>query len=325
MKKLFLIVVVLVLVSGCKKSTVEYIGNWIKRSDFEGVPRGSAVSFVIGDKVYFGTGFNSGQDSEYLKDFWMYDNARDFWTRLTDFPGEPRIGAVAFTINGKGYMGLGYNGKVKLKDFWEFNPATNVWTQKADFGGTARYGAVGFALGNKGYMGTGYDDNDNRDFYSYDPATNAWTQIASMGGSKRQYSVAFTINEKAYVTTGINNGVNLTDLWQFDPTTNTWTQKADIDYDTSWTIVRSGGTAFTLGTKSYVGLGYNSGVRKDFWEYDPLLDTWTNKTDFEGSSRQNASSFVINNRAFIIGGQSSSYFFDDIWELMPFEAVVTTD
>ena len=94
-------VMVLVLFLGCKKSTVEYIGNWIKRSDFEGIPRGSAVSFVLGDKVYFGTGFNSGQDIEYLKDFWMYDMSRDFWTKLTDFPGEPRIGAVAFTINGK--------------------------------------------------------------------------------------------------------------------------------------------------------------------------------------------------------------------------------
>lgn len=325
MKKLFLMVMVLVLFLGCKKSTVEYIGNWIKRSDFEGIPRGSAVSFVLGDKVYFGTGFNSGQDTEYLKDFWMYDMTRDYWTKLTDFPGEPRIGAVAFTINGKAYVGLGYNGKVKLKDFWEFNPTTNLWTQKADFLGSARYGAVAFSLGNKGYAGTGYDDNDNRDFYSYDPTTNTWTQIASMGGSKRQYGVAFTINEKAYVTTGINNGTNQTDLWMFDPTTGAWTQKAAINYDTSWTIVRSSGTAFTLGSKCYVGLGYNSGVRKDFWEYDPALDTWTNKTDFEGSARQNASSFVINNRAFIIGGQSSSYFFDDIWELKPYDAVDDTD
>ena len=316
---------ILVIFLGCKKSTVEYIGNWIKRSDFEGVPRGNGVTFVLGDKVYFGTGFNSGQDAEYLKDFWVYSTASDFWTKLADFPGEPRVGAVAFTINGKGYMGLGYNGKIKLKDFWEFNPTTNLWTQKADFGGTARYGAIGFALGNKGYMGTGYDDNDTRDFWQYDPTTNAWTQIASMGGSKRQYGAVFTINEKAYVCTGINNGTLQTDLWMFDPTTNTWTEKNKINATTSWTIIRSNGTAFTLGTKGYVCLGYNSGVRQDCWEYDPTLDTWTNKTNFEGTARQNASSYVVNNRAFVIAGQSSSYFFDDIWELKPFDALNTDD
>jgi N-acetylneuraminic acid mutarotase len=325
MKKLFLAVMLLSCFTGCEKSTTEYIGNWIKRSDFEGIPRGSAVSFVLGDKVYFGTGFNSGQDSEYLKDFWMYDMSRDFWTKLTDFPGEPRIGAVAITINGKAYLGLGYNGKVKLKDFWEFDPSTAAWTRKADFGGSARYGAVGFGIGNKGYMGTGYDDNDTRDFWEYNPNSNQWTQIASMGGSKRQYSVSFTFNEKAYVCTGINNGVSLTDLWQFDPSTGSWTQKTDIDNDDAWTIIRSSGTAFTLGSKCYVGLGYSSGVRSDFWEYDPALDTWTDKTNFEGSARQNASAFVINNRAFIIGGQSSSYFFDDIWEFLPFDAVDTDD
>lgn len=325
MKKLFMLVVVLVLFIGCKKSTIDYLGNWIKKSDFEGIPRGNAVSFVLGDKVYLGTGYNSSQDAEYLKDFWMYDTTRDFWTKLPDFPGEPRIGGVAFTINGKGYLGIGYNGKVKLKDFWEFDPATNVWTRKADFGGTARYGAVGFALGNKGYLGTGYDDNDNRDFWEYNPTTNQWTQIASMGGAKRKDAVAFVINEKAYVCTGSNNGANQTDLWQFDTNTGTWIQKNDIDKNSDWTIVRSNATAFTLGSKSYVCLGYNSGVRSDVWEYDPSGDTWTKKSDFEGTARQDANSFVYNNRAFVIAGHSSSYYFDDIWEFKPFDEKNTDD
>lgn len=319
MKKLFIMVMVLVLFIGCKKDTTEYLGNWIKESDFEGIPRGNAVSFVLGDKVYIGTGYNSNEDVEYLKDFWMYDTTRDFWTKLADFPGEPRIGGVAFTINGKGYLGIGYNGKVKLKDFWEFDPTTNLWTRKADFGGSARYGAVGFALGNKGYLGTGYDDNDNRDFWEYNPATNQWNQIASLGGAKRKDAVAFVINEKAYVCTGSNNGSNQTDLWQFDPTTSVWTQKKDIDENTDWTIVRSNGCAFTLSTKSYVCLGYNSGTRNDVWEYDPSGDTWTKKTDFEGSARQDAVSYVYNNRVFIATGRSSSYYFDDIWEFRPFD------
>jgi len=325
MKKLFFVVMVLVLSLSCKKNSTVSIGNWLIRSSFEGIPRGNAASFVLGDKVYLGTGFNGNQTDEYLKDFWMWDTSRDFWTKLSDFPGEPRIGGVAFTINGKGYLGIGYNGKEKLKDFWEFDPATNLWTRKADFGGSARYGAVGFSLGNKGYLGTGFDNNDNRDFWQYDPSTNQWSQIASMGGEKRENAVAFTINGKAYVCTGVNNGVNLIDLWQFDPGNGAWTEKNKINVNTAWTVVRANGCAFTLGTKSYVGFGYNSGVRNDIWEYDPVGDTWTIKTPFEGSARQDAVSIVVNNRAYIATGRSGSAFFDDVWEFKPSDAMVVGD
>ncbi len=337
MKKLFLVVIVLVLFLGCKKSSTAYIGNWMSASSFEGIARGNATSFVIGDKVYLGMGYNSAQTNTslnyYLQDFWMWNTTGDFWTRLTDFPGQPRIGAVSFVINGKGYMGCGYNGSTSLKDFWEFNPATNSWTQKADFAaGTSsndesRYGGVGFSLGNFGYVGTGkgIDGNNRRDFYQYDPASDKWTQIASMGGDGRMGAVAFTYNGKGYVTTGASNGLNLVDLWMFDPASLTWTQKAKINVNTSWTISRADGAGFVLGSKAYVCLGYNSGVRNDCWEYDFEGDTWTKKTDFEGSARQNAVSIVVNSKAYIATGRSGNAFFNDVWLWKPSDAMVTGD
>ena len=328
MKKLFLVMIVLVLLLGCKKSTT-YIGDWLLRSAFEGIPRGNATSFVIGTNVYLGMGFNSAQTNTalnyYLQDFWMWDTQKDFWTRLPDFPGQPRIGAVSFVLNGKGYMGVGYNGTDKLNDFWEFDPATNLWTQKANFMGTPRYGSVGFALNNLGYIGTGYDNNDNRDFYQYDPVADQWTQIASMGGEKREGAVAFTYNGKAYVTTGTDNGLDLLDIWVFDPTTDTWTEKNKLNLNSAYTIPRADGSAFVLGSKAYVCLGYNSGVRVDCWEYDFAADNWTRKTDFEGSARQDAVSITFNNRAFIATGRSGNAFYDDIWELHPFDAMVVGD
>lgn len=325
MKKLFFVMMVFILFMGCKKESTTYEGNWIKQSDFEGLKRGNAVSFVLGDKVYFGLGYNSNEDEEYLKDFWVYDSGRDFWTRLSDFPGEARGGAVSFTINGKGYVGIGYNGKEKLKDFWEFDPSTNTWTRMADFAGSARYAAVGFALGNKGYLGTGFDDSECRDFWQFEPSANLWSQIASVGGSKRQDAVTFSIDGKAYVFGGTNNGSYLKDLWQFDPETGAWTQKGDLDEDTDWTIARSSGCNFTLGGRGYVGLGYYSGTRNDFWEYNPTGDTWIKKTDFEGTGRQNTVSFVVNNRAYVALGKSGSYFFDDVWEFRPFDEADVDD
>ncbi len=317
MKKLLLILMVGLFFVACSSEEDEDLGNWIKQSDFEGIPRSNAVSFVLNNKVFVGSGYNVDEDNEYLTDFWMYDPGNDFWVKIADFPGSGRTGAIAFEANGKAYIGTGYNGKEKLKDFWEYDPSTNVWTRKADFGGSARYGAVAFSLNDKGYVGTGYDGNDNRDFWIYDPATDQWSQTVSMGGSKRKNAAAFVIDGKAYVCTGINNGVYQTDLWQFDPTTAAWTQKVDLNEEDDWSITRSQAAAFTLNGKAYVGLGEYSGVRSDIWEYDPSQDTWTSKTDFEGSSRQESVAYVINNKAYIGLGRSGSYYFDDVWEFRP--------
>lgn len=56
-----------------------------------------------------------------------------------------RYGAVSFSINGKGYIGTGYNN-VPKNDFWEFDPATNSLTQKANFGGVQDLKPVGSVL-----------------------------------------------------------------------------------------------------------------------------------------------------------------------------------
>jgi len=320
MNKLFSILILFFVLFACSKDDTENAGNWVKQSDFEGVARSSAVSFVIDNTVYVGLGFNVDQDIEYLSDFWQYNSTGDYWKKVADFPGGGRIGAFAFTVNGKAYVGTGYNGKEKLKDVYEYDPKTNVWTKKADFGGSARYGTVGFSIGSNGYVGTGYDGSETRDFWIYNPTSDLWTQTVSMGGSKRRDAVSFIIDGKAYVGTGIANGVYQTDLWLFDPVAVTWTQKAALNYDDSWTIIRRYAVAFTLNNKGYVTLGEYSGVRNDIWEYDPVLDTWDSKTAFESSSRQEAITFNINNKAYVGLGRSSSYYFDDIWEFRPLDA-----
>lgn len=319
MKRLLFILMVGLAFGSCQKSSDDDLGNWISESDFEGIPRSSAVSFVIDNNVYIGTGYNVNEDDEYMNDFWKYDPTTDSWTKIASFPGVGRTGAVSFVIDGKAYVGTGYSGKIKLKDFYMYDPTSDTWTSVADFGGSARYGAVAFGIGAYGYVGTGFDDNNLRDFYKFDPTSGTWTQIVSIGGSKRVNAATFTINNIAYVCTGVNNGIYQTDLWAFDPATETWTQKKDLDEDDSWTITRSHAVGFNLNNKGYIGLGYNSGVRSDIWEYDPTLDTWDSKTDFEGSARQEAVAFVTSKGAFIGLGHSGNYYFDDIWQFKPNE------
>ncbi|GAC1452862.1 MAG: kelch repeat-containing protein [Chitinophagaceae bacterium] len=311
------------LLYACTKNTnpsSNLLGNWISRSDFDGVARSEAISFVIGDTAYIGTGFDGNLR---LNDLWKYDVNNNYWIQRATFPGDARSSAVGFSTSTKGYISTGYNGLVKLKDTYEFNPAKNTWAKKADFGGTARVDAVGFGINDKGYVTTGNDGNDLKDFWMYDPAADTWTQKVSLGGSKREAAVAFVYKNQGYVVTGINNGQTVNDFWMYDPTTDKWAEKRFISnvstdtYDDSYNIVRSNATAFVLDAKAYVCTGENGSILKTVWEYDFAGDLWVQKTDWEGLERTGAVSFAVKNRGFLVTGRNSTYRFDDMREFKP--------
>lgn len=300
----------------------ELVGNWIKKSAFDGPARSSATSFVIGDYAYIATGYTG---DEYLKDLWAYNSNGDYWEQKADFTGTGRSSASSFVLNDKGYVGLGYDGTNKLKDFYQYDPIGNTWTQKTDFAGTARYGAVGFQVGGKAYFGTGYDGNYLKDFYQYNDTNNAWTLVSGFSGNKRRNATVFVINDKAYLGTGVNNSVNQEDFWEFNPSTEVWTRLRDIDQDDdddySWNndyaITRSNASSFSLN-----GLGYVVGGEgiKTVWEYNPSTDLWVERTALEGAARTDAVGFAINNRGFLMLGRIGSTYFDDAWEFKPLEA-----
>ena len=57
----------------------------------------------------------------------------------------------------------------------------------------------------------------------------------------------------------------------------TWTQKANFPF------IREGAVSFSIGTLGYLGTGEQGSVyKKDFWEYNPSTNAWTQKADFGG-------------------------------------------
>jgi len=239
-------------------------------------------------------------------------HAQNTWTQKANFGGDPRSNAIAFSINGKGYVGTGYDYIEVKKDFWEYDPTSNSWSQKADFAGGKRLYAVGFSINDKGYVGTGSTITSLcKDFWEYDPESNTWLQRADFGGGARANAVGFGIGDKGYL--GTAGGYN--DFWEYDPSIDAWTQKSNFGGDTRWQA-----TGFSVGNKGYIGVGvYNNTVFKDFWEYDPSTDTWTKKADFGGASRYNATGFSIGNKGYIGTGNSGTFpaYFSDFWEYDP--------
>jgi hypothetical protein len=296
----------------CHSTSIPYSqsGNWVTMSQLNGPARSEAVSFVIDNLAYIGTGWD-GLNTRFT-DFWKYDPVQNTWSQVTSMPDSTaRSSAVGFAAAGKGYVGTGYNGFNYLSDFYEYDPATGNWTRKADYAGSARYEAVAFGLGDQGYVGTGFDgSNALKDFYQYNPAADTWTDIG-FSGNKRYGAVTFTYHNKAYLVTGVNSGVMQVDFWVFDPASDTakWAQLRNISntstdsYDDAYTtIVRWNGSAFvgTSGGKpyAYISTGENISSNLTTWQYwfpdgSSSGDTWAEKSPFEGPPTTGAVGFTL--------------------------------
>lgn len=155
----FALLAVFFIANGCSKDTdssSDLTGNWKVSSEFEGVGRTEAVSFTVGDMVYIGLGYNGTvgyTGSERLNDFWAFQKTSGTWKRVASFPGAARNNAVAFVVDGIGYVGTGFDGTQRLSDFWAYNPTTDSWSEVADladFGGVARKAQWLFLSGIKG-------------------------------------------------------------------------------------------------------------------------------------------------------------------------------
>jgi len=343
MKNLLLISSFITLaLSSCTSSSSYTQGVWKQRSDFDGVARTEASSFMINGDGYICCGYNGKK--ERLNDLWRYNVSTDSWTQRASLPdaASKRNAAVGFSVNGKGYITTGYNGTSYLKDTWQYDPDSNTWTQKADFAGSARYYALSFAIGDYGYVGTGYDDNYLKDFYRYDPTNDQWvimdgtTGMNGFGGKKRRGGTAFVINNVAYIVCGVNNGSYCDDLWKFDPSTGQWTQLRDIannntdeTYDDDYAgIARERAVSFVIDGKAYLVTGTTGSVKTDYWIYDPTTDLWSGDSDddytpfYESgkrSSRYGAVAFSTGTRGFVVTGGTSSEYYDDMFELLPYE------
>src|SRR5205823_10618643 len=60
---------------------------------------------------------------------------------------------------------------------------------------------------------------------------------------------------------------------------------------------------FSIGSKGYVGTGAHDGPKRDFWEYDPSTNVWTQKADFGGLPRLAAVGFSIGSKGYLGTGQ----------------------
>jgi N-acetylneuraminic acid mutarotase len=232
----------------------------------QGLERNVAMSFAIGNKAYIVGGQGS---NPFFSDVWEWDAVTDTWSQKQTFAGGGRRAGIGFAVNNKGYVGLGQSSTGLKNDLWEYNPTTNQWIAKANFPGTARRFPACFVIGSTAYVGTGDDGAFTSDMYAFDPATNQWTAKAPFTGTPRYSTVSFSLFGKGYIGLGYDNTLqNTDDIWEYNPATNAWIFKDNFPGSK-----RANATAVvTPNNKCYIGLGYDTLLRDDWWEFDPLID-----------------------------------------------------
>ncbi len=237
------------------------------------------------------------------------------WTQKANIPCSGRCDLASFSIEQKGYFGCGTdtNGKMN-NDLWEWNQVTNSWLSKVSLPGLPRRSPISFSIEKKGYICVGIDSTNNGtpEVWEWDQNSNTWSQKSDFPGPCRGLAVGFSIGSKGYIGTGSGEIGYLKDFWEYDQATDTWTQKADFGGS-----ARYDAQGFSIGNKGYIGGGISDigppFLQIDFWEYDPLTDTWTQKANLP-EYRCNAAGFSIGNNGYFCAGVNDVSQLNDLIE-----------
>ncbi|WP_053991578.1 kelch repeat-containing protein [Mangrovimonas sp. TPBH4] len=145
--------------------------TWTLQTGFGGEKRREASTFKIDNTVYLGTGVSNGL---FQTDFWAFDLDTETWTQLEDLDEDDdysivRNNGVGFSMNGKGYFGLGVYSSYVDNAIWEYDPLSDSWEEKGDFEGVARQGSIAFSNGSRAFVALGKTGSlyldDNYEFF----------------------------------------------------------------------------------------------------------------------------------------------------------------
>ena len=234
------------------------------------------------------------------------------WVNRPNLPSTSRTAVGSFSIGAKGYFIGGETASAtNLVDTWEYNTETNSWTQKANYPGVGTQKGVAFSINGIGYYGFGTAGGQ---LYSYNPQSNTWTQKATCTIPSISFwsTTYFVIGTKAYFLDQNKK------FFYYDSVTDSWALLSDFIG-----VKRVTGVGFSINNKGYICTGLNATsagntMLNDLWEYNPLNNTWTQKTALPAAGRYASFGFSFNNKGYVLGGETNnSTMTNQFWEYNP--------
>jgi len=225
---------------------------------------------IIGDTLVMACGFCSGRTEPHKQDryprgflsaTWGLDlNARQKgWERLPDYPGTPRQGLGAITLDNAIYFwgGFNYTAPFCYTEGYRLGRHDGKWIWQALPEFPWRVGAVGLCPIGTTIYAFGGADYDEKRFYTNSDRTGknerqgarllvidtkdlkaGWKRLPDCPGTPRFYGATAGVGGKIYVIGGatgerIENGKNLgygtvVDNWSYDPAAGQWRRLRDL-------------------------------------------------------------------------------------------------
>ena len=148
-----------------------------------------------------------------------------------------------------------------------------------------------------------------------------WEIRDSIKGAPRAGMATFVLGNRGYAVGGIKEDGSTRKMYSYSKPQNDWDDELSLGGLTGGGLERNLACGFALNGKGYVclGEGLGSAFMNDLWEYDKANQTWTQKADFIGTPRRGASSFVINNIAYVGTGEDQQGLCSDFYAYSPFE------
>lgn len=147
--------------------------------------------------------------------------------------------------------------------------------------------------------------NGKDNFWHYDPVENNWFKNRDCPAPTRSWPFSAQTATKAYVGLGeTEQGDRYRDIWEYDTQTDIWRFKADFPEPG-----RSFTTGFTINGTIYMAFGKSDmGDHNDIWRFDPdegIAGTWQHVLDCDCTPRSDAHAFVLDGKAYLLGGSSA--------------------
>lgn len=330
--------------------------DWTQLSDFDGKARRNAFAFTIQDKVYLGGSSRSEYKDFWIFDSsletWSQIGDVPF-ASVYDLPTFV-IDEKAYVVSNE----LGSEFTERKTHLWQFDPQNNTWRRKANFPGKERSGAVDFAIKNTIYFGFGSPSGVIDDFWKYElnaegvaaprnlridkfsdsEITISWDDVSDNESSfVVELSTDFKsfheqVRTEANVTSFSHSEIvsNSTYVWRvkavnetaesdyteivYDNTGPNWARRANFPNESS-----TGSPVFSTDDKAYfLDSSDNDQKSRNLWEYDPIADVWTQKSNFYGTPRHNATTFAVQGKGYIVGGDVGFIdYVKDVWQYDP--------
>jgi N-acetylneuraminic acid mutarotase len=242
--------------------------TWTQLGTFPGDPMTSYYTVVINNEAFVIAGQNQNSldplDVALTQDVWKYAPATDTWTFWGLLPDTAMGGGIGVSVNGQGYLGLGYYSDISytlISKFWRFGPGIDSTSCNAsvysgyinnatrNFEAIGNFSASAIVSWNFGDGGTG---NGTSVFHTYDSAgvytVGLTVSDTANGGCSFNTSVADTIGGISTCSVSISST-------NFDSTYTLWASPTGVaPYTYNWTT--AGGYFISNSPDPLVNLPY---------------------------------------------------------------------